>query len=272
MLWNAKNGQISVGDSEMSYVSFGRGEKAFVILPGLSDGLTTVKGKALLLAKPYSRFLDRYTVYMFSRKDRLPAEYTIRQMAADQAEALRQLGLRGASVMGVSQGGMIAQYLAIDRPETTDRLVIAVSAPRANETIRACIARWIAYAEQGDHRQLMIDSAEMSYSEPYLKKYRKLYPLLGHVGRPADYGRFLSSARAILSFDASGELGKIACPALIIGGADDRIVGAEASFEMKERIAGSGLYVYPGLGHAAYEEAAEDFNGRVFRFLETGQL
>ena len=32
-------------------------------------------------------------------------------------------------------------------------------------------------------------------------------------------------------------------------------------------IPGSELYVYPELGHAAYEEA-KDFNERVFRFLE----
>ena len=37
--------------------------------------------------------------------------------------------------------------------------------------------------------------------------------------------------------------------------------------ELKERIAGSELYLYPGLGHAAYEEA-RDFNRRVFDFLE----
>jgi pimeloyl-ACP methyl ester carboxylesterase len=43
-------------------------------------------------------------------------------------------------------------------------------------------------------------------------------------------------------------------------------VGIEASYEMKERIAGSELYVYPGLGHAAYEEA-RDFNQRVYDFL-----
>ncbi len=272
MLWNAKNGRVSLGDTEMSCVSFGRGEKVLVVLPGLSDGLTTVKGKALLLVSPYRQFLDRYTVYMFSRKDAMPAGYSIRDMAADQAKALQILGLQGVSVLGVSEGGMIAQYLAIDHPQLVERLVIAVSAPCANAVVRESVSRWIDCARRGDHRQLMIDTAEMSYSRQYLKKYRKLYPLLGHVGRPADYGRFLSSARAILSFDATDELGKIACPALIIGGADDRIVGVEASFEMKERIAGSELYVYPGLGHAAYEEAAEDFNGRVFRFLETGQL
>ena len=58
MLWNAKNGQADVGNGTMSYVSFGRGARTFVILPGLSDGLATVKGKALMLAGPYRRFFD----------------------------------------------------------------------------------------------------------------------------------------------------------------------------------------------------------------------
>ena len=38
--------------------------------------------------------------------------------------------------MGVSQGGMIAQYLAIDHPDLVERLVLAVTAPRVNEIIR----------------------------------------------------------------------------------------------------------------------------------------
>lgn len=48
MVWNAKNGSVKLDKSEMSYVSFGYGKKVFIVLPGLSDGLTTVKGKALL--------------------------------------------------------------------------------------------------------------------------------------------------------------------------------------------------------------------------------
>ena len=111
MFWNAKNGQVAVGDGKMNYVSFGRGGKAFVILPGLSDGLTTVKGKALMLAKPYKNFFDRYTVYMFSRKEELPESYSISEMANDQAQAMRLIGLHKACVMGVSEGGMIAQSL-----------------------------------------------------------------------------------------------------------------------------------------------------------------
>ena len=266
MLWNAKNGQVPLGDTRMSYVSFGRGDKAFVLLPGLSDGLATVKGRALLLAKPYRRFFDRYTVYMFSRKDALEG-CSIRDMADDQAKALRALGLEKVSVMGVSQGGMIAQLLAADHPDLVEKLVLAVTAPCVNACIRESVGRWIGYARQGSHKQLMIDTAESMYSEPYLKKYRRLYPVIGAIGRPKSYGRFLANAEAILRFDALGDLGRIACPTLIIGAAEDKVVGLQASLEMKERIAGSELFVYEGLGHAAYEEA-EDFNERVFRFLE----
>lgn len=267
MRWNSKNGAVPIDDTEMSYVSFGQGKKNLILLPGLSDGLMTVRGKAALLAKPYRAFFDKYTVYMFSRKDKLPEGCTIREMAADQARAMKTLGIKTASVMGVSQGGMIAQYFAIDYPEMIEKLIIAVSAPRANAMVRTCVKKWMHYAESGDHKRLMIDTAEKGYSPEYLKKYRRIYPIIGAIGKPSDYTRFLISARAILGFDAYDELGRIACPTLILGGAEDLTVGVQASYEMHERIAGSELYVYPGLGHAAYEEA-KDFNQRVLDFLE----
>ena len=266
MLWNAKNGEVSIGNTEMSYASFGHGDRVFIILPGLSDGLATVKGKALLLAKPYSLFFNRFTVYMFSRKDEMPAGYTIRDMAHDQAEALHLLGIEHASVMGVSQGGMIAQYLAIEHPDLVDRLVLAVTAPCVNPVIRGNVEKWIGLAEQGNHRELMIDTAEKSYSAAYLKWYRKLYPVIGAFGKPKSYDRFLVNAKSILHFDVLEEINRIAYPTLIIAGDDDRIVGIQASYEMHERIRDSRLYVYPGLGHAAYEEA-KDFNQRVFEFI-----
>ncbi len=268
MLWNAKNGLVRIGSTEMSYVSFGQGKKTLIVLPGLSDGLTTVKGKAILLARPYSRFLEQYTIYMFSRKDAMPDNYSIRNMAEDQAEALRMLELGKVSVLGVSEGGMISLFLAADHAEMVEKLVVAVSAPRANTCIQECVGRWVELAKQGNHKQLMIDTAERCYSEAYLKKYRNMYPLLGHLGRPADYSRFLINANAILSFNAASDLDRIVCPAFIIGGAEDRVVGIEASFEMKDQIANSELYVYDGLGHAVYEEA-DDFYERIFSFLES---
>lgn len=155
MFWNLTNGSVMIGSTEMYYVSFGKGPKNLILLPGLSDGLATVKGKALLLAGPYKLFFKQYTVYMFSRKNDMPEGYSIRDMAADQACAMSMLGIEKASVLGVSQGGMIAQYLAIDHPELVEKLVIAVSAPSCNDIIEENIKRWLSYARKGDHKQRM---------------------------------------------------------------------------------------------------------------------
>lgn len=266
MSWNAKNGTVLVGNTEMDYVSFGSGSKALILLPGLSDGLATVKGKALLLASPYKLFFKDYTVFMFSRKNDLPDSYSIRKMADDQAKAMEKLGIKKAAILGVSEGGMIAQYLAIDHADLIEKLVIAVSAPRANETVRSVVSRWMEFAKQGNHKQLMIDTAEKSYSEAYLKRYRSMYPVIGRIGKPKDYHRFMVNANAILHFDCFDDLKSINCPTLIIGGKADKIVGSAASYEIHEQIKGSELYMYEEFGHAAYEEA-DDFNKRVFEFL-----
>jgi pimeloyl-ACP methyl ester carboxylesterase len=267
MLWNAKNGSVPIDSTEMSYVSFGHGEKKLIVLPGLSDGLMTVRGKTLLLAAPFRQFFEKYTVYMFSRKDSMPEGYSIRDMAEDQAKALQYLGISETSVLGVSEGGMVAQYLAILHPELMDKLILAVTAPCPNELSEERVKKWISFAEAGDHKALMIDTAENSYSPATLKKYRQTYPFIGAVGKPKSYDRFLINARAILGFDASDELGGIHCPTLIIAGENDKIVGVQASYALHNRILGSELYVYPGLGHAAYEEA-KDFYQRILLFLE----
>ena len=93
MFCKFKNGEVKIADTEMNYVSFGSVSKVLVILPGLSDGITTVKGKALVLAKPYAHLFKDYTVYMFSRRNTLPEGHSIKDMADDQAYALKELGI-----------------------------------------------------------------------------------------------------------------------------------------------------------------------------------
>lgn len=267
MRWSAENGEVELGGATMKYAAFGQGKRVFVLIPGLADALSSVHEKAPTWAKIYAGFFERYRVYMFSRKDALPAGYSIREMARDQAEALRALGVERACVLGVSEGGMIAQYLAIDHPELVEKLALAVTVPRANEVVLECVGEWIERAERGNHRELMISCAERIYSPARLKKYRLLYPFIGLVNRPDSYERFLINACAILDFNASAELGRIACPTLIIGGEADRVVGVQASYELHALIPGSELCVYPGLGHGANEEAA-DFGRRILDFMD----
>lgn len=129
MLYNANNGTLKIGGTEMDYIRFGTGGKVLVMLPGLGDGLRSVKGTALPMAFAYRAFAKEFTVYAFSRKNGLPQGYTTREMAADQAKAMELLGIPKADILGVSMGGMIAQYLAIDYPEKVSKLILAVTSP-----------------------------------------------------------------------------------------------------------------------------------------------
>ena len=251
----------------MYYASFGQGKRKMVVLPGLSDGLITVNGKGLLLVQPYRKFLKDYTIYMFSRKNKMPEGYSIRDMANDQALAMKDLGIEKAMVLGVSQGGMIAQYLAIDHPEMVEKLILAVTAPYANEVAKEAVGFWIEMAEKEDQVNLMVDTAKRMYSDSYLDKNLRLFPLVAKVTKPKSYERFLCNAYAIMNFDAREELSKISCPTLILSGEDDKTVGNEAPGELHSLISGSKVHIFEGLGHGAFEEAP-DFYDRVFAFCD----
>lgn len=70
MFYHAKNGNIRIGDADMDYISFGRGSNLFVMLPGLGDGLSTVKGMALAFALAYRVYAEDYSIQCLqSRKD-----------------------------------------------------------------------------------------------------------------------------------------------------------------------------------------------------------
>ena len=270
MGYQTVNGSVKIGDTEMVYVSFGSGEKKLVVLPGLGDGLATVKGKAHMLVSPYKKYLNEYTVYMFSRKNSMPEGYSIRDMADDQVLAMKSLGIEKANICGVSQGGMIAQCIAIYHPEAVEKLILAVTAPGANDVIQDVVRGWIGMAEQGNHKELMIDTAEKMYSEKYLEKNRKWFPILAAFTKPASYERFLRNAYAILSFDVRAELSEIKAPTLIIAGSDDKTVGNDAKSELKAGIPGSDLYVYEGLGHGTFDEA-KDFYDRIFEWCDKAE-
>lgn len=267
MPYNAKNGSIAMGDTTMDYITFGRGSRVLVMIPGLGDGLKTVKGLAFSFSFLYREYAKDFKVYVFSRKNKIPDVYTSRDMARDQKLAMDKLGISKADVLGVSQGGTIAQYLAIDYPEVINKLVLAVSYARQNETVRNAISGWIDFAKNKNYSGMFIDMSEKAYSESYLKKHRKLYPILKNFGKPKSYDKFIIMANACLTHDSYDELDKITCPTFVIGGSDDKTVGAEGSVELAEKIKDSKLYMYDGLSHGAYDEA-KDFNHRVIIFLK----
>jgi len=236
MLCNAKNAAVKFCDTDMDYIRFGTGENILVTLPGLGDGLRSVKGTAMPMAFLYREFAKEYTVYAFSRKNVLSEGYTTRDMARDQKMAMDALGIERADVFGVSMGGMIAQWLAIDYPEKVGKLVLVVTSARPNPILTESVTEWIAQAKQGDHTALMDSNVYRIYSDAYYRRNKWLVPIMGRVTKPRSYDRFLVQANACLTHDAYENLSQIQSPTLIVGGEKDKTLGGEASREIAARI------------------------------------
>ena len=263
MVFGAKNGKVNGTE----YIRFGRGNRTLIILPGLGDGLKTVGGTAVPMAVMYRMFAKDFTVYMFSRREDLPVAHTTRDMACDLKDAMDALGIEKADILGVSMGGMIAQWLAIDFPERVGKLILTVTAARPNGVLEESIKEWMEQARAGEHGALMDSNLKRIYSEKYYRQNKWMIPLLGVLTRPKSYQRFLTLAEACLNHDAYTELGKIKAPTFVIGGGKDQAIGPDAAGELAEKITNATLKIYPQWGHGLYEEA-KDFNNIVLEFLQ----
>ncbi len=263
MAFSVKEQKLNLKDFQIDTIRFGTGKKELIMIQGLNTN--GIKGAGASLAWMYRIFAQDYTVHLFDRRPDISEGLTVREMAGDVAEAMDVLGIRNADVLGVSQGGMIAQYLAIDRPDLVNKLVLAVTLSRNNDAVQSVIEAWIALTEQSDWKQLVTDMAEKMYSDAYLKRYRPMLPLLTALQKPKDAIRFIRLARTCLTCNAYAELDKIQCPVLVIGGGQDKIVTGAASEEIARKL-NCEMFLYDDLGHAAYEEAA-DFNQKVYAFL-----
>ncbi len=264
MLYNVKEDTLHIENTSMDYVVFGKGTKPLVIIPGLT--LRRVKGSGLPLAYMYRIFVKEYRVYIFDKKEQIPEKYTVKDIANDLASAMKQLSLTKAHIFGVSQGGMVAQYLALDYPELVDKLVLGVTLSRNNPTVESVIQNWVQLSAKNDFEGIVANMLEIMYSESYVKRYRWLFPILTKVSKPKDMNQFMILAKACLTCATYERLEEIQSPTLVLGGREDKIVTGEASEEIAKKL-DCEIYMYEKLGHSAYEEAS-DFNKRIYEFLK----
>ncbi len=249
---------------EMDCITFGRGSRPLVMLQGLNTH--GIRGAGVSLALMYRIFAREYRVYLFDRRKELAQNITMEDLAMDAAAAMDALGIRNADLIGVSQGGMMAQVLAARRPDLVRKLVLAVTTGKSGETLKNTIARWVGLTERADWKNLVADMADRMYSAEYMRRYRPLLPLLTMLQKPKDVQRFLTLAKTCADFDAEALLEEIRCPVYVIGGKRDLVLG-EGACEALARKLGCECHLYEELGHAAYEEA-KDFNQRIYAFLK----
>lgn len=260
--------QIQTVETEsfsMDYMRFGQGQKILVILPGLS--VQSVMGFADAIADAYLPLTDDFTVYVPDRRKNLPSAYSVHEMARDTAEALRVLGLDRVNLFGASQGGMMAMVIAMEHPELVDKLVLGSTAARMEKESYRTVERWIRLAGSTDAVGLYLAFGEAVYPREVFEQSRELLAEAAGSVTGEDLRRFIILAEGMKDFDVTDRLETISSPVQVIGSKDDRVLGADASRLIAERLNGRAkLFLYDGYGHAAYD-TAPDYKERIRDFL-----
>ena len=261
-------GALDGADIEMEYAVFGNGPKPFVLIPGLS--LRSVLASANSVETSYKIFKEEYTVYLFDRRKNMPAVYPIYEMAHDLAASLNALGINNSAVVGMSQGGMIAQYMAIENPRLVAQLVLCSSSSKAEAQQDEVLGIWEKLARAGQSEELVNRFVEDAFSPSFLQRYRRALLAMYKNLTAEELLRFAITSEACSGMDTFERLGKIKCPTLVLGADLDRVVTYGASVKMVEKLKAENVshefFTYEGYGHAAFDEA-KDYKERILDFL-----
>lgn len=249
---------------EMEYMQFGSGERAMVILPGIS--LSSVLLSASSIVQAYASFAEKFTVYCFDRKKNMQKGYSVENMADDTVVAMKAAGIEKACIFGASQGGMIAQYIAAKHPGIVEKLFIASSLSKPNALFLKNLKKLDELAEKGSLEEMNRIFFSVVYSQDYLEKYKDAFDYLAKLGTQEELERFRVLLEACGSFDISGRISDIKCPTLVVGAEKDKMLTGEASVETAELI-GCDYYLYEGYCHAVFDEAP-DYKDRIMKFFE----
>ena len=187
-------------------------------------------------------------------RTRVPAEYTIPDMAADAVALLDALDIRQAHVAGMSMGGMIAQQIAIDHPERVLSLTSIMSTtgnPRVGRPKPKVLLHAARRRPLGPEQA--VDSAVDLFrliSGPTFDDtdFRELAEAsIARSYRPEGTGRQLAAILA--SPDRTPRLRQLRVPALVIHGMRDPLVRPSGGVATAEAIPGSRLLMFNDMGH-----------------------
>ena len=258
---------VSVNGISMDYFKYGHGSRVYVILPGLS--IKSVMEAADAVAEGNKIFRDDFTTYVFDRRKEVPEDYTIHDMARDTVQCIKALGLKDIYLFGASQGGMMAQVVAIENPGLVKKLVLGSTSSHITDEQRGVIDKWIELAKKKDASALYKSFGEEIYPEAVFKQYENYFEDVSKTVTEEELERFIILAKSIIGFNVTEDLKKIDCPVLALGVYEDAVLDSDSTMEIAENLDYRDdfkLYMYVGYGHAAFD-TAPDYRKRIYEFF-----
>jgi pimeloyl-ACP methyl ester carboxylesterase len=210
---------------------------------------------------------------------RLP--WTIDDLAQDALDLLDHLEVPRADVVGVSMGGMIAQRLAIARPERVGALVLAATFAHADLELRRRVAELTArsfagWAKGGFGGRAAFEKAlrvawegDVVSGAPLTADGQAIldrgWDMREEFGAK-DLG-VLGQLVALLTHDARADLGRITSPTLVLAGSADALSPLRQARLLARSIPGARLEILAGAPHGMNLATAPLFNANVEAFL-----
>jgi pimeloyl-ACP methyl ester carboxylesterase len=259
--------KFQVNNIKLHVVDKGKQSPALLFMHFWGGSSRTWTEVAELLGNRYRTI--RYDHRGWGESDKPDSGYDIKTLASDAIELIKQLELDKYILVGHSMGGKVAQYIATQKPDGLQKLVLVAPSP-ANPTILPQEAReqmLRAYTtEEGIN--ITIDQVfQAGNINPKIRE-RTIDDITKHTTASRDgWPNF-----AMLE-DVSEELNNIKVPTLIIAGENDLIDSPKRlEQEVKEKIPGSSLVVIPKAGHLLMLQTPELVASHIDNFVKQSSI
>ena len=180
-------------------------------------------------------------------------------------------GIERAAVVGFSLGGMIARRFALDHPDRLSALAILHSAHDRTPTERDAVRERVRHTREHGPAANVDSALERWFTPAFRTRAPELIALIRRWITSNDPIVFPQVYRVLAEDDAEIARGleRIACPALVMTGADDPGNTPAMSRAMAGLIPGARLTILPGLRHMALAESPAAINEPLCAFLRS---
>lgn len=213
---------------------------------------------------------ERFRVVRYDRRGHgrspvPPGPYTIDDLGGDVLALLDRLGLARVSFCGLSIGGAVGMWLAVNAPERLDRLVVcstrAAFPPPEQWAERAALVRAEGVAAVAEAALGRWFTPAFHEARPHvIDAFRAML-----VGTPAE--GYAGCCDALGALDLRPRLDGIVTPTLVLTGAGDPVAPPESGEELAAAIPGARHAVVADAAHMASTERPEAFTALVLEHL-----
>jgi len=203
---------------------------------------------------------------------------TIAGMAKHVFAFLDSLGLTQCDVLGYSLGGMVAQQMALDRPSTFRRMILAATAPRGGEDImhleKPSLSKHLGNPALQGYAVLQriffaptqtSQDAGAAFIARLEQRKEDREPRSGPAVAKAQIVAFREWEQAVLP--RFSELEEVHQPVLVVNGIHDEMIPIKNSYRLSEHLPNAMLLTYPDSAHGAIFQYHESFTQQAASFL-----